>query len=69
MKEGVDDKMKTYVLTVFGKNGKKLLDESFTALNDDDAKKIGKKRLLDLGYNNYTHRCVSEEAKLILFHR
>lgn len=61
--------MKTYVLTVFNKNGKKLLDESFTAINDSEAKIIGENRLQEEGYCYDTHRCVSEDAKLILFHR
>jgi len=61
--------MKRYVLTVFNKRGKKLLDESFTANNDHQAKIIGKTRLQEKGYSHYTHRCVSKDAKLILFHR
>ncbi|MEW9675050.1 YhzD family protein [Lentibacillus sp. L22] len=61
--------MRTYVLTVFEKNGNKLLDESFSAENDTEAKKVGQARLEDEGYTEYTHRCVSPEAKLLLFHR
>ncbi|GGB51467.1 hypothetical protein F3157_07575 [Virgibacillus dakarensis] len=61
--------MRTYVLTVFAKNGDKLLDESFTAENDNEAKKVGEARLAEEGYSEHTHRCVSPEAKLILFHR
>lgn len=61
--------MRNYVLTVFEKNGEKLLDESFEATNDQEAKSIGEKRLAEAGYLEHTHRCVSPEAKLILFHR
>ncbi|WP_042224529.1 YhzD family protein [Oceanobacillus manasiensis] len=61
--------MRTYALTVFDQSGKKLLDESFTATSDDEAKTVGQARLDDTGYQEYTHRCVTPEAKLILFHR
>ncbi|WP_188456589.1 YhzD family protein [Virgibacillus oceani] len=61
--------MRTYILTVFEKTGKKLLDESFQAANDEEAKKIGDARLTKEGFNEHTFRCVSPEAKLILFHR
>ncbi|MFD2761073.1 YhzD family protein [Lentibacillus juripiscarius] len=61
--------MKTYALTVFDKTGEKLLDESFEASSNDEAKEIGQERLAEKGYSEYTHRCVSPEAKLVLFHR
>ncbi|HLR66560.1 YhzD family protein [Virgibacillus alimentarius] len=61
--------MKTYALTVFSKSGDKLLDESFTAKSNDEAKEIGQNRLGEEGYREYTHRCVSPEGELILFHR
>lgn len=61
--------MKSYVLTVFSKKGEKLLDEQFTAENDEKAKEIGKKRLEEEQYSEYTHRCVSPDARLLLFHR
>lgn len=61
--------MKSYVLTVFDKTGKKLLDESFEAENNDVAKQIGQNKLEEKGYSEYTHRCVSPDAKLLLFHR
>lgn len=60
--------MKTYALTVFNPTGEKLMDESFTASNDEEAKEIGTTRLSEKGYLNHTHRCVSPLAKLILFH-
>ena len=61
--------MRTYVLTVFAKDGEKLLDESLSAENDTEAKKVGQARLDEKGYSEHTHRCVSPEAKLVLFHR
>jgi len=61
--------MRSYVLTVYDSTGKKLLDEPFQAATDDEAKEIGQKRLAEEGYSEYTHRCVSPEAKLVLFHR
>lgn len=61
--------MTHYFLTVFDKTGEKLLDETFEASNHSEAKKIGQARLDEEGYSEYTHRCVSPEAKLVLFHR
>ncbi|TMN23018.1 hypothetical protein FH966_09135 [Lentibacillus cibarius] len=61
--------MRTYHLTVFDKTGEKLLDESFEASSNDEAKNIGHQKLTEKGYNNYTHRCVAPNAKLVLFHR
>lgn len=61
--------MRTYVITVFSQTGEKLLDEAFTAESDEAAKEISSTRLADEGYSHYTHRCVSEDAKLVLFHQ
>ena len=61
--------MRSYALTVFEPTGEKLLDESFNAATDEDAKKIGAEHLAKEGYTEHTHRCVSPEAKLVLFHR
>ncbi|MFD1017739.1 YhzD family protein [Thalassobacillus hwangdonensis] len=61
--------MKVYTLTVFEKDGTKLMDENFEAQNDDDAKKIGQNMLEDKGYAEYTHRCVSQSGYMVLFHR
>ncbi|HLR62117.1 MAG TPA: YhzD family protein [Lentibacillus sp.] len=61
--------MKTYFLTVFDKSGERLLNETFEASNNEKAMEIGSNRLDEEGYSEYTHRCVSPEAKLILFHR
>ncbi|HLQ70828.1 MAG TPA: YhzD family protein [Bacillota bacterium] len=61
--------MNTYSLTVFSKSGEKLLDETFEAKNDNQAKDSGNERLAEKGYGEYTHRCVSSNGKLVLFHR
>ncbi|TQS76594.1 hypothetical protein DX933_00375 [Ornithinibacillus gellani] len=61
--------MKSYALTVFEKSGEKLLDETFHAPSDEEAKNIASARLQEEGFSDHTHRCVSPEAKLILFHR
>ncbi|WP_077623150.1 YhzD family protein [Sediminibacillus massiliensis] len=61
--------MKPYVLTVFDEQGKKLLEETFEAENDNDAVKIGNNKLEDTNYTEHTHRCVSPDGKLVMFHR
>lgn len=61
--------MANYVLTAFAKSGEKLLDESFEAQTDEEAKAIGTKRLEEEGYEEHTHRCVAPNARLVLFHR
>jgi hypothetical protein len=60
--------MKTYKLTVFEKDGTKILDESFEASSDNEAKKAGESLLGEKGYLDYTHRCTSPLGKLLLFH-
>lgn len=60
--------MKTYKLTVFEANGEKLLDESFQASTDEEAKETGSKMLNEKGYAEKTHRCTSPDGKLLLFH-
>ncbi|ALC91955.1 hypothetical protein AM500_20780 [Bacillus sp. FJAT-18017] len=60
--------MKTYKLTVFEQDGEKLLDDSFQAENDDQAKEIGQKALEEKGFAEKTHRCTSPAGKLLLFH-
>lgn len=61
--------MSEYALTVFSKKGEKLLDETFSANNDAEAKELGNKRLAEENYSEHTHRCVSPDARLVLFHR
>ncbi|MRG86908.1 YhzD family protein [Salinibacillus xinjiangensis] len=61
--------MKSYFLTVFEKNGNNLVDETFEAKDDQEAKKLGTQLLEEKGYTEYTHRCVSPNGHLVLFHR
>lgn len=60
--------MKTYFLTVFDQSGKTLLDESFEAGSEQEAKDIGTKKLTEHNYENHSYRCVSPDGKLVLFH-
>lgn len=61
--------MKTYIITVFEQNGEKLFEEPFQAENDKEAAETGKRRLEEENYQNKTHRCVSPDGRLVLFHR
>ncbi|BDG48532.1 MULTISPECIES: YhzD family protein [Parageobacillus] len=61
--------MPTYTLTAFDKSGEKLLDETFEAANDEEAKKISEQKLREHNCYDKTHRCVTSSGKLILFHR
>jgi hypothetical protein len=60
--------MPQFTLTVFDKNGEKLLEETFEASDEKEAKKIGENRLRENNYLEKTHRCTSSSGKLILFH-
>lgn len=61
--------MRTYTLTVFEKDGTTTLDETFEASNDEEAKEIGIAKLREKDLEHKTHRCVSQDANLILFQR
>lgn len=61
--------MPLFTLTAFDKNGEKLLDETFEAANEEEAKKIGEQKLREHGCYDKTHRCTTPSGKLILFHR
>ncbi|HEU5140800.1 MAG TPA: YhzD family protein [Bacillales bacterium] len=61
--------MPNYTLTVFDKSGETLLDETFEAKDENEAKEIGEKRLKDEGYEHHTNRMTSSAGKLVLFHR
>jgi hypothetical protein len=60
--------MKMYKITAFEANGEKILDETFQAENDEEAKKLGEKLLSEKSLLNKTHRCTSPSGKLLLFH-
>lgn len=59
--------MNVYRLTAFEKNGEKILDESFEAVDDAEAKIIGEKILKEKGALEKTHRCVTSKGQLLLF--
>lgn len=60
--------MASFKLTAFDKNGHKLLEETFQANNEDEAKQYGEKILNEKELIDKTHRCTSSTGKLILFH-
>ncbi|WP_407644172.1 YhzD family protein [Falsibacillus albus] len=57
-----------YKLTAFKPDGEKILDESFEAKDDLEAKEIGKTMLEEKNLLESTHRCTSSSGKLLLFH-
>jgi hypothetical protein len=61
--------MGMYYLTVFENTGKKLLDESFEAETELEAKKIAHRKLEENRWSDKTYRCISALGKLILFGR
>ncbi|MBD8003780.1 YhzD family protein [Bacillus norwichensis] len=61
--------MGIYKITAFEPSGEKLMDESFEAMDDREAKEKGTAILTDKGLLNRTHRCSSPAGKLLLFHR
>jgi hypothetical protein len=60
--------MPSFKLTAFDKTGHKLLDESFQADNEEEAKQYGERILKEKELLEKTHRCTSSSGKLILFH-
>jgi hypothetical protein len=61
--------MKKYMVTVFAKDGQKLLEETFEAATEKEAKEKGEKLLAEKNYETYTSRVTSPTGKLILFQR
>lgn len=61
--------MPVYTLTAFDKTGSKLVDESFEAASEAEAKEKGEALLIEKGVYDSTHRLVSPAGKLLLFHR
>jgi YhzD-like protein len=59
--------MQLYKLTAFEPTGEKILEQSFEAANDQEAKGIGEKVLKENGAYEKTHRCISPLGKLVLF--
>lgn len=65
----MSNESKVYKLTVFEPSGEKLLDEAFTADNNEQAKELGTQILKEKNYLDHTHRCSSPMGSLVLFHR
>lgn len=61
--------MPLFTLTAFEHTGEKLLDETFEAANEEEAKKIGEQKLREHNCLDKTHRCTTSSGKLLLFHR
>lgn len=66
---GRSGRMGLYYLTVFEKSGEKLLDESFEAQTEQEAKEIGQRKLEENNWLDKTYRCTSVAGKLVLFGR
>lgn len=60
--------LKTYMLTAFDPLGKRLLNESFEAAHDHEAKAYGERLLSEKELLETTHRCTSPLGELLLFH-
>jgi hypothetical protein len=60
--------MKIYKLTAFEKDGTKIVEESFEAIDDQAANKRGTELLEEKKLIDKTHRCTSPSGKLVLFH-
>lgn len=60
--------MKTYHVTAFSPEGEKLLDETFEAANNEEAKRVGEQILREKNLWEATHRVVSPTGELVLFH-
>lgn len=61
--------MKHYNLTAFERTGAKVIDEEFTAQNDEEAKAYTLRKLDQEGFSDLPHRCVTDNAKLVSFQR
>lgn len=60
--------MRTYKLTAYEQTGKLIVEETFTAENDEQAKDKGRTLLEEKELTNQTHRLASPAGKLLLFH-
>ena len=60
--------MRTYKLTAFEQTGKMIMEETFTAENDEQARDKGREILAEKELGLQTHRLASPAGKLLLFH-
>lgn len=61
--------MQTFYLTAFSKKGETLLNTTIEAENDTDGKRLAKQTLQKENLSETTHRLVTSDARLLLFHR
>ena len=61
--------MPTYTLTVYEKDGTKLVEETFEAANDKEGRKKGEELLKEKHFEHHTSRVTSSSGKLVHFHR
>lgn len=55
-------------MTAFEQTGKQIMDETFTAENDEEARDKGRAILEEKELLKQTHRLASPAGKLLLFH-
>ncbi|MBB5173252.1 YhzD family protein [Texcoconibacillus texcoconensis] len=60
--------MGEYIVTAFDSKGKTLLNESFEAISDNDAKSIGLRKLKGENLHGYPARVTRSSAGLVYFH-
>lgn len=60
--------MKTYKLTVYEQTGKLVVEETFAAATDDEAKVEGTKFIEQHAAEEKTYRLASPTGQLLLFH-
>jgi len=60
--------VKTYKLTAYENKGKLIIEETFTAETDEEAKEKGNVMLEEKDLLEQTHRLASPLGKLLLFH-
>lgn len=60
--------LKSYTVTAFEKTGEKIVDQTFSASDDTEAKTKGIEILREHDALEKTHRVVSPEGKLLVFH-
>ncbi|HLS67654.1 MAG TPA: YhzD family protein [Pseudogracilibacillus sp.] len=61
--------MSTYYLTAFSDKGETLLDTTIDAQNDVEGKRLAQQTLQKENLDQTTHRLVTSDATLLLFHR
>lgn len=60
--------LKSYKLTAYEKNGELMIDETFAAASDEEAKEKGQALIEEKNLVEQTHRVTSPAGKLLLFH-